>query len=390
METLDTESRGLDLLYSSFVIESAKHSNFEQILNDKKKMKLAYKVALSNASKHFRMRKEQGLALYNGLPFNHQDAKVEETYERLVFASYLLWPDDIEFENEYLSMINKTYKKVKEERQDTTDIELPFPVFNEKGWEAEEDYFTKFGNDDYLAFVRYDYICRVRLAAIMRQKEQEEAYSAARNIVNNENVFRYLTGNEIIKRTDLDLATSYVLFPSDEDFAKLLPKDAMGKIKFGLTTAFSNLHMPYVSVSMRSDAINNNTKVLPSPGFKELIFAKYPDVCKEEKNDVAIINGEPQIKGIEEFLFDEEAEEPVEQLKSDSKELQALRQKYIELVGTARKDAERYENEIKKLQRSNRELEMKLHDALAKINSYELMLNGASIFDQTEGNFVER
>lgn len=296
-----------NLLYSAYVLTNAQDSNFDHIKNSSKK-NVAYNVALNIASKHFQKRKEQGLNLYSGHPFT-DEANGEELYEKLVFASYFLWPDDIEFENEYLAFVTQKYKEYQEKNKTNNYLELPVAEFREKGWEAEDNYFTQYGSDEYLPFVRYDFLAREKLAYILKQEDKTLAYDVAKNIVKNENLFRYFLGQNYLNSQDIDLATTYLLFPSDQDFSSHLPKSDNNEIKFGFSSDFTNLHLPYVAVSWRIDAINNNQNLNVKPTFKELLVTCYPHIKNVQVAVSSKTKDDAGIKGIEEFLFDEEEDE---------------------------------------------------------------------------------
>ncbi len=164
---------------------SAQNPRFENIKSDELKHPLAYPMAQEMVEKFWQK--------------NAFDIKLEHlTTVKKVLISYLLWPSDEAFINDYGSLnIAGGLKN------------------NENG---ETTLLGYYGNDGDLLFLRAEFILKEELKKALSEKEEAKALAYAEFIVQNEEYCRTFLKIPLESEEAKALAVSYLLVPSDEEF----------------------------------------------------------------------------------------------------------------------------------------------------------------------------
>ena len=197
----------LQNIEAAAIIEIAKNRLLREIIVDRKNRRKAYPVAVEVANNFFKeMKEKRNLDL---------DSEVLEK-AKTIFVSYLLWPNDEKFLNQFARYAKKgidiyrRYNLVKGE-----DVYFPSEELIDDT-PLDEEYF-RMGNEPTLPFIRYEFI---KYEELKKAKEslnhRDQVGKIASDIISNKNAVRMLYNMPLISAGERPLAISHVVWPNDE------------------------------------------------------------------------------------------------------------------------------------------------------------------------------
>ncbi len=130
-----------------------------------------------------------------------------------LLLSYLIWPDDEIFLSDFPSFLHQEYVKAtqdklsdEEKNNETLDKDLTA-------------YYGRYGNPQYLPYLRYDYLKTKELQAALNDSEkQSDVYKHVLDLVTCANCYRAVEKQKMLTPNEQDVIISYALWAHDAEF----------------------------------------------------------------------------------------------------------------------------------------------------------------------------